>query len=94
MTWMSAVALALAVAAAWIGAVAFLRLRAPLERIHAVTFVNVATGGLVTLAALLADGIGGRSLKCVAIWIATMLIGSLLSHATGRALHLRGGERR
>ncbi len=94
MTWLSGVALALGVAAAWLGAIAFVRLRTPLERVHVVTFVNVATGGLMTLAALLADGISGRSLKCIAIWIVTMLIGSLLSHTTGRALHLRDGERR
>ena len=94
MTWLAGAALALAVATAWLGVIAFVRLRTPLERVHAVTFVNVATGGFVTLAALLSDGVGARSLKCVLIWIATMLTGSLLSHATGRALHLRGGERR
>ncbi len=94
MIWLVAIALSLGLATAWLGTIAFVRLRTPLERVHAVTFVNVATGGCVTLAALLADGISGRSLKCVAIWIATMLIGSLLSHTTGRALHLRDGERR
>ena len=94
MSWAVGILLSLGVATAWLGAIAFLRLRTPFERVHVVTFVNVATGGLVTLAALLADGISGRSLKCVAIWIATMLIGSLLSHITGRALHLRDGERR
>lgn len=88
------VALALGVAMAWLGALALLRLRTPLERLHAVAFVNVAAGGFVTLAALLADGATPRALKCMAVWLATLLIGACLSHVTGRALHLRGGDRR
>lgn len=88
-----AAALALGVAAAWLGALALLRLRTPLERLHAVAFVNVAAGGGVTLAALLADGPTPRALKSVAVWLATLLIGACLAHVTGRALHLRGGDR-
>lgn len=86
--------LALGVAMAWLGALALLRLRTPLERLHAVAFVNVAAGGFVALAALFADGASSRALKCVAVWLATLLIGAALAHVTGRALHLRGGDRR
>jgi multicomponent Na+:H+ antiporter subunit G len=93
-TWAVAASLLLAVAAAWLGAIAFLRMRTPLDRLHVVTFVNVAAGGFVVLAALLTEGITARTLKCVLIWVAAMLLGACLSHATGRALHLRDGERR
>ena len=86
--------LALGVASAWLGTLAFLRLSTSLERVHVVTFVNFAAGAPVTLAAFLADGISSRSLKVALIWLATLLFGALLSQVTGRAIHLRGGERR
>lgn len=87
-------ALVAAVAAAWIAALGFRRLRTPLERLHAVTFVNVAGGGALLVAAFAADGLSPRAVKCAALWLATLLIGALLSHVTGRALHIRDGERR
>ena len=89
-----ALCLALAVLSAWIAAAALWRLRTPLERLHAVTFVNVAGGGAVLLAAGLTDGLSPRVLKCAAIWLAILLIGALLVHVTGHALHIRDGERR
>ncbi len=89
-----ALCLALAVLAAWIATAGFLRLRTPLERLHAVTFLNVAGGGAVVIAAWLTDGFSPRALKCAALWLATLLIGALLGHVTGHALHIRDGERR
>jgi multicomponent Na+:H+ antiporter subunit G len=86
--------LALAVLMAWIGALAFLRLRTHFERLHAVTFVNLAAGGAITIAAVLHDGLSGRTFKCIFVWIVIAVVGALLSHATSRALHLRDGERR
>lgn len=86
--------LALAVLAAWIGALAFWRLATPLRRLHTVTFVNVAGGAALVVAAWLTDGPSPRALKCTAIWLATLLIGALLSHVTGHALHIRDGQRR
>ena len=74
-----ALCLALAVLSAWIAAAALWRLRTPLERLHAVTFVNVAGGGAVLLAAGLTDGLSPRVLKCAAIWLAILLIGALVS---------------
>jgi multicomponent Na+:H+ antiporter subunit G len=84
--------LALAVATAWLGTMAFIRLRTPFERLHAVTFLNVTAIGAVMVAAFVADGISSRSLKCALIWLATLVTGALVSHVTGRALHLREGE--
>ena len=88
-----AVLLGLAVATALLGALAFLRL-GPLDRVHAVAFVNVVSGGAITLAACLQDGATPRSAKVVVIWLAMLLAGSLSAHVTGRAIHLRSGERR
>jgi multicomponent Na+:H+ antiporter subunit G len=88
------VVLALGIATAWLGALAFVRLKTPLERLHVVTFVNVVTGGAVMVAAFLTEGVTGRTLKCALIWVVTLLVGALLSQVSGRALNLRGGERR
>lgn len=84
--------IAAAIAAAWLGAIAFVRLRTPLERLHVVTFVNVAALGLIVVAAFLTDGVTTRSLKCACVYLFTLGGGALLSHATARALHFRTGE--
>ncbi|HET7587604.1 MAG TPA: monovalent cation/H(+) antiporter subunit G [Gammaproteobacteria bacterium] len=85
--------LAFAVLMAWIVTLAFLRLRTPFERLHAVTFFNIVTGGAVTAAVIASDGFTQRTFKCLLIWVAMVGASALLSHATARALHLRGGER-
>ncbi len=86
--------LAVAVAAVWLAAIALLRLRTALDRLHCATFVNVAAGLAVTLAVLVQDGATSRSWKTAAILILTLLVGSATSHAVGRALHLRDAEER
>jgi multicomponent Na+:H+ antiporter subunit G len=86
--------LAVTVAATWLGSVAFVRLRTPFERLHVVTFINVVSLASTAAAAFVADGISSRSLKCALVFIAVLGAGSLLAHVTGRALYLRGGERR
>lgn len=85
--------LAIAVLSALLGAVALLRLR-PLARVHAISFVNVVGGGAVTLAGWLSEGPTPRTLKMLLIWFVLMLAGALSAHVTGRAIHLRNGERR
>lgn len=86
--------LAAGVLCAWIGTLAFLRLRTHFERLHVITFVNVTTGVAITLAVILADGMSARTLQCIFIWSVIVVVGALLSHATARALHMREGERR
>ncbi|MGH8141972.1 MAG: monovalent cation/H(+) antiporter subunit G [Steroidobacteraceae bacterium] len=86
------VLLALALCCAWLGMIAFARLRTPLERMHVVTFVNLTSGSAVVLAVWLADGASARAWKCLLIWAVMLLSGALLAHASGRALLLR--ERR
>jgi multisubunit Na+/H+ antiporter MnhG subunit len=85
--------LALGVLMAWIAVIAFMRLRTPFERLHVVTFFNIVTGGAATAAVIASDGFTQRTFKCLLIWVAMVGAGALLSHATARALHLRGGER-
>jgi multicomponent Na+:H+ antiporter subunit G len=89
-----AVPLVVAVLAAWLATAAFIRLGTPLERLHAVSLLNVASGSAVTVAVFLADGATNRSLKCGFIWGLMVVCGALFSHASRRALHLRGGETR
>lgn len=83
-----------AIAAALLGALAFLRLSTAFERLHVVTFVDVVALGLVVAAAFVADGISSRSLKSALVLVVALAAGALLAHVTGRALHLREGERR
>lgn len=85
--------LGVAVAAAWLATLAFVRLRTPFERLHAVTFLNVVGGGGITGAAFFVDGFSVRAFKCLAVWTITLAAGALLSFRTARALHMRGGER-
>ena len=90
---MIAVLLGVAVAAAWLGAIAFIRLPDALSRIHVVTFVNVVAGAALTVASAVEDGLTGRTLKVALIWLVTLATSALLSHVTGRTLYLREGAK-
>ncbi|HYZ39286.1 MAG TPA: monovalent cation/H(+) antiporter subunit G [Stellaceae bacterium] len=82
--------LGLAVLAAWLGALAFIRLKAALDRLHCVSFVNVAGGAAIFAAALISDGATVRTLKIFILTAAVLLNGAALAHAIGRALALGG----
>jgi multicomponent Na+:H+ antiporter subunit G len=86
--------LVLAVAGATVAALAFVRLPTPLERLHPGSFVAVFSGAALIGAAFATEGVTGQSVKMVLIVIVLILSGALANHAVGRALHLRGGERR
>jgi multisubunit Na+/H+ antiporter MnhG subunit len=81
--------LAMAVLAAWLGSVGFLRLRVPADRIHCVTFVNTVCGAAILLAALLQDGATDRTGKILLIWLLNLINGAVVSHATLRAAKWR-----
>ncbi len=87
-----AIVLGLGVLAAWLGALAFVRLATPFERLHAIPFINIVAGGAIVLASFLTDGISSRSLKCLLLLLVMLPVGAVLAHITGRALHARGGE--
>lgn len=87
-----AILLGLAVGTAWLSALALLRQPQALDRLHAVSFLNVATGVLVSAAGFASDGISGRSLKILFMMIVLIGAGAVLSHAAGRALLMREGR--
>jgi multisubunit Na+/H+ antiporter MnhG subunit len=94
MSIVASVLLILAVVAAWLGAISFLRLHTALERIHCVTYVSVVTLGALVLAGFATEGSTPRTCKLVLLWVINLAVGALLSHATARAIHLREGEMR
>lgn len=85
-----AVLLGFMVLAAWLGAAGFARLHHPLDRLHCVTFINVACGTALLLAAFLADGASSRVAKILLMVAANIVTGAAVSHVTGRAV-LRAG---
>ncbi len=87
------VLLALAVAAAWLGAAAFVRLPDALSRLHAVAFVTVASGAALVAASVVAEGASPRTVKVALLWLLTLATSALGSHVAARALHLRGGAK-
>ncbi|MCJ2137113.1 monovalent cation/H(+) antiporter subunit G [Methylobacterium sp. J-026] len=86
------VLLSLAVAATWLSALALWRLPRALDRFHALAFLNVTASGLVTVAAFLADGISGRSLKILLMMVVYLSWAAVLSHVSGRAVLMREGR--
>ena len=90
MTAAVSVLLAVAVLAGWVGCLGFARLRSPLDRLHCVAFTNAACGVPVLAAAVLADGFTIRVGKILLLVLVSLLTGAALSHATARALLLRG----
>ena len=84
--------LGLMVAVTWLAALALWRLPRALDRFHALAFLNVAASGLVTVAAFLADGISGRSLKILVMMVVFLGWAAVLSHVSGRAVLMREGR--
>ncbi|MBP0492706.1 cation:proton antiporter [Roseomonas indoligenes] len=91
--WIVAALLAVMALAAWLGVAGAARLRGPLARLHAVAFVNIACGAPLAAAALVTDGISGRSVKVVSAVLLSWLVGAATAHATGRALVKREDAR-
>lgn len=81
--------LALTVALCWLAAAGFARLVSPLDRLHCVTFVAVAGGSTLLVAAFLADGVSARAVKLLLLVALMLWAGAGLTHAMGRALHFR-----
>ena len=73
----------------WLGCLGFIRLRAPLDRLHCVAFVNTTAGTALVLVAFLSDGLSVRACKILLIAAISLLTGAAMSHAIGRALLMR-----
>jgi multicomponent Na+:H+ antiporter subunit G len=80
------VLLLLGVAATWLGVAGASRLRGPLARLHAVTFINIVPGAAIAAAALVTEGVTAGVLKVFLVVLLSWAVGAALSHATGRAL--------
>lgn len=89
-----AVTLGVLVSAAWLSALAFLRMKTPMERLHCSAFVTIVGGVLVFVAVVLQDGASSRAWKTGFLVILAMAVSAATSHALGRALQLRDGEER
>ncbi len=87
--WAIDALLAVAVLAGWLGAFGSARLRAPLDRLHGVAFVNWTLLPALAAAAFVADGASGRAFKLLLLAVLSVLTGAATSHATGRALVAR-----
>ena len=92
MTALIAILLGLAVAATWLSALAILRMPRALDRLHAVSFLNIVAGAAITAAGFASDGISVRSLKILLMVVLLVGFGSVITHAAGRALLLREGR--
>ena len=85
-----ALLLGLMVAMTWLSVLGFARLRAPLDRLHCVAFFNVAALLPFVAAAVMADGVSVRVGKITLMMAINLFGGAAMSHAIGRALHVRG----
>ncbi|WGR93117.1 monovalent cation/H(+) antiporter subunit G [Bradyrhizobium sp. ISRA443] len=85
--------LALALVVSWVGVVGFACLKSPFDRLHCVTFINVAGGVALLVASFLADGASDRVLKIVVMIFTTLLAGAAIAPGAGRALRLRERSR-
>lgn len=78
--------LALLVLMAWLGAAGFARLAWPLDRLHCVTFVNVACGTLTLIAAGVWGGSADDVIKVAFLLVVLLVGGAAIGHATARAI--------
>lgn len=92
MTALIAILLGVAVAATWLSALAILRMPRALDRLHAVSFLNIVAGLAITAAGFASDGVSVRSLKILLMTVLLVGFGAVITHAAGRALLLREGR--
>lgn len=83
------VLLALVVAALWLAAFGFARLRSAYDRVHCVSFAAVAAGPFLVAAGFVGDGFSDRAWKILLFAVVTLISGAVLAHATGRAIAFR-----
>jgi len=81
--------LAACVLSAWLAALALLRLRDALDRLHALGFLNLVAGIFAAAAVWVHDGASARAGKVLILVLVALAAGSVLIHATARALHRR-----
>ncbi len=87
-----AVLLGLAVLTAWLATAALFLLGDKFDRLHAIGFVTVVPGLFVTLAVVVQDPLSALAPKQVALFLAAVVIGGVLTHSLARAFRIRDGS--
>lgn len=77
------------VAAAWLGALGFARLRSALDRLHCVTFVLVGCGLPLVVLAFVADGPSVRAFKVLGMVAIALVAGASVNQSVARAVFER-----
>ena len=87
--------LAFALAAAWLRAIGFARLKSSMDRLHCATFTTVGAGIPFALAAFAEDGASQRSFKILLLVVVAVVAGASVNQAIARAIFTRdeAGER-
>ncbi|GAB2561710.1 hypothetical protein ISP15_09895 [Dyella jejuensis] len=87
------VMLVLLVACCWISAAALWRLSHGMDRLHAVSFVPLATSPLLLVVVLAQTGWSLAAAKVAFLWLFNALVSVGVAHALGRLMRPReGGE--
>jgi len=84
-----ALLLGAAVLTAWLGTAALFLLGDKFDRLHTIGFVTVVPGLLVTLAVVVHEPLTALALKQVALYLAAVVIGGVLTHSLARAFRIR-----
>jgi multisubunit Na+/H+ antiporter MnhG subunit len=87
--WLIDALLFLTVAASWLGTIGLLMPRSAYDRLHAVGFASVTTGLLGMAAIIVQQPLASSALKAVIIAAVSIVGGTVLAHAIGRALRIR-----
>lgn len=81
--------LGMAVLGAWLAVAAALRCRNSLDKLHATTFVVAGPLLLMTVAAVVQDGLSSRALNIIFLMVVQLFGGAAVTFATARAIALR-----
>ena len=81
--------LAIAVVAAWVGALGFARLASALDRLHCVGFTTIGCGLPIVAAAFVADGPSTRAFKMLLLLAVALVAGAAVNQAVARAIFTR-----
>jgi multisubunit Na+/H+ antiporter MnhG subunit len=88
----SMVLLVAAVATTWLGAVGLVLLKDKFDRLHSIGFATVVSGLLITLAVVAHEPVSALALKQVALYLAALTLGGVLTHAIARTFRVRDGS--
>lgn len=94
MNWLSAALLAVAVLAAALSSLGVLLMRDALDRLHYLGPITVVSAPAVFAAIAIEHGLGAMTYRSAIVMLILLATGPIVSHAIGRAAHVRGDARR